>query len=86
MASEMADDFRAMHEASKVKRAGNREFSTNLLTEQGVGFVSKNDGAHLIVEYSGRVVDFWPGTGKYKFRDSDKYKRGVFNMLKELGV
>lgn len=62
----MADYWRdvkpAMQEASKQRRAFNRDSSAALLRANGVQFESKNDGAHLIVHAKGRVFDFWPGT------------------------
>lgn len=69
------------------RRATNRERSAALLTSLGVDFKSCNDGAHLIVTHEGTTVDFWPGTGKYKSRaPGTPYGRGVFHMLKLLGV
>lgn len=71
---------------SKKKRGSNRDTSAQILKESGLKFESKNDGAHLIVTGHGAVADFWPGTGKYIVRGSGKYKRGVFNLLKEKGI
>jgi len=31
-------------------------------------------------------VDFWPGTGKYTQRGTNKQGRGVFNLFKLIGV
>lgn len=78
----------AMRQQSQDRRASNRQSSATLLEEKCVSFESRNDGAHLIVQHGGHVVDFWPGTGKYVFRPAApwKYKRGVFNLLKDLGV
>lgn len=76
----------AMKQISQERRASNRENSAELLRGRGVPFEEKNDGAHLIVRYGGKVADFWPGTGKYNVRGSGVYKRGVFRLLKELGV
>lgn len=68
-------------EASKEKRKGNREWSTNLLQTRGVPFVSKNLGAHLIVA---ERFDFWPGTGLFIERKTGKKGRGVHKLLREL--
>lgn len=73
-------------EESQAKRAGNRENSAKILESRNVPFLSMNSGAHLIVSYNGKTADFWPGTGKYQVRGTGKYKRGVFNLLKDLGV
>ena len=71
---------------SQARRADNREKSAAILTERGVQFESKNMGAHLIVSHGEHVVDFWPGTGKYIQRGGARQGRGVFNLLKVIGV
>jgi len=85
---DMADDFNAMREHSQVKRASNRISSAGLLEARGITFESKNGGAHLIVQHEGKVIDFWPGTGKWIARGSGKNAgcigRGVFPLLKYL--
>lgn len=73
----------AIHkEHSKQKRNDNRDRSAKLLTERGIEFESKNLGAHLIVQSNKGIIDFWPGTGKWKARESDKFRRGVFELLR----
>lgn len=79
----MSDDselWKAFHDAGKAKRASNREASARLLTEAGIPFESKNNGAHLIVEGRECYIDFWPGTGKWHSRNGDK-GFGVRNLL-----
>lgn len=71
---------------SQVRRGENRENSAVILTERGVQFEAKNMGAHLIVSHEGKIVDFWPGTGKYIPRGFGRPGRGVFNLLKAIGV
>jgi hypothetical protein len=75
---DMGDTFNAMREAGKERRASNRETTPDLLRRHGIPFDTKNGGAHLIVYHGGKIADLWPGTGKYR--------RGVFNMLRDLGV
>jgi hypothetical protein len=75
-----------MKQASVERRAGNRENSAAILVEREIAFDSKNDGAHLIVRHNGKTADFWPGTGKYSLRGTGVYRRGVFNLLRDLGV
>jgi len=71
---------------SEARRADNREKSAVILAERGIQFETKNMGAHLIVSHDGKVADFWPGTGKYIPRGGGRPGRGVFNLLKRLGV
>lgn len=71
---------------SQARRADNRAGSADMLQELGVSFERNNMGAHLIVSHDGKVVDFWPGTGKYIPRGFGRPGRGVFNLLKLIGV
>jgi hypothetical protein len=91
---DMGDIFNAAREAGKERRASNRETSPEVLRQHGVEFEAKNGGAHLVVKHAGKVADFWPGTGLYGVRGkrlsnkphSSPYKRGVFNLLRDLGI
>jgi hypothetical protein len=71
---------------SAERRAKNRQSSAEMLAERGIQFETKNMGAHLVVSHDGKVADFWPGTGKYIPRGGGRPGRGVFNLLKLLGV
>ena len=84
--SELAELFSLHREVSQAKRAYNREQGPLILKQHGITFESKNDGAHLVVTHNGHVVSYWPGTGKYLFRGADRKGRGVFNLLRSLGV
>ena len=86
---DMAEYYREQAEESKIRRRSNRENSAEILRSKGIRFQSRNIGAHLIVEYGGETVDFWPGTGKWIRRNRNHFPdqgRGVFGMLKALGV
>lgn len=72
-------------EEHKAKIARNRASSPAILLSHGITFVSKNAGVHLIVSHNGKVVDFWPGTGKWIGRGNGAaVGRGVFNLIREL--
>lgn len=79
-----------MKEAGQERRAGNRESTPQVLRDHGVAFDTKNAGAHLVVRHAGQVADLWPGTGKYRVRrkggKGEQYRRGVFNLLRDMGV
>jgi len=79
--SDTGDDFAALKTHSKLKKARNLNFSTNLLFERGIEFESKNNGVHLIVTSDLGLIDFWPSTGKFKVRSQTKYGRGVKNLI-----
>lgn len=82
---DLGDYFRDVRAIKQQKRADNRKRGPEILAEHGISFQIRNDGAHLVVSHGGIVVDYWPGTGKFIFRDGDK-GRGVFTLLKRLGV
>ena len=81
----MAEGFRAMKEYKVEKRSYNTEFSTEILKKTGIVFVSKNNGAHLIImDPKAPIADFWPSTGKFIFRYNSVKGRGVYNLIKQL--
>lgn len=84
--SEIGETFASLREEGRERRANNRESTPEVLRAHGVSFVSKNAGAHLIVTHGKHVADLWPGTGKYQVRGTGRYKRGVFNLLRDLGI
>ena len=67
---------------SPDKKQANMAWSTNHLRELQIGFESKSNGIHLIVECGTEKIDFWPSTGKYIPRVSNKPGRGVRNLVK----
>lgn len=76
-----------MKEESAKRRASNQQRSCAMLRYLGIDFEVKNGGVHLIVKHNGKTIDFWPSTGKYIPREpKPKHGRGVFNMLKMLGI
>jgi hypothetical protein len=79
--TEMGQLFGALREASKTKRASNREKSAERLQAANIGFVAKNGGAHLIV--AGHI-DFWPGTGKWQDRNTPDGGRGVRALIQHI--
>jgi hypothetical protein len=84
--SELGELFGALREAGREKREKNRKATPEILREHVVEFTSHNGGAHLVVTHGGKVADLWPGTGKYNVRGSKAYRRGVFNLLCDLGL
>lgn len=77
-----SEDYRAWDKAKQKKRANNREDSARILRENGIAFVTKNNGAHLIVTSNGHTFDFWPGTGLWQMRGSTHRHRGVGKLIK----
>ena len=46
-----------------------------------VSFETKNHGAHLIVYSTFSVIDFWPGTGKWKLRNLPQGGNDLHSLL-----
>lgn len=68
-------------EAGRLKKKRNRQQSLALLQEKGIAYVTLSEGAgHYRIQH----FDFWPSTGKYLNRKTNKYNRGVFNLIKEI--
>lgn len=82
----LGDYFRDVRSIKQQKRESNRTHGAELLKLYGIAFTEKNDGAHLIVRHDDKVVDYWPGTGKFIFRQGNNKGRGVFTLLKRLGI
>lgn len=82
---EESDAYKEAKEDRRNKRLRNLEFSTKMLTDNGVKFESKNGGIHLIINHKNIIADFWPSTGKFQIRGKG-YSRGVRNLLNRLGV
>ena len=77
--------WRDIKQAKQEKRADNRESSAEYLAQRGIPFVSKNGGAHLVVEGKDCFIDFWPGTGKWHSRCGKK-GFGVRNLVAFIGA
>lgn len=66
---------------TKLQRAKKRAQSTKRLKKEKIEFESKNYGAHLIVEGPYGLIDFWPGTGKWKCRNTGKNDQGLNELI-----
>lgn len=83
---EHAEIWNAIRADRRERRHRNRELSPQILDAHGVSYVSKNDGAHLIVSHGELVIDFWPGTGKWVVRRKGMRGRGVRPLLDTLAL
>lgn len=75
--SELGEIFRTMRKYKKDKRKKNTNSSTLLLQSFGISFISKNNGAHLIIGN----YDFWPSTGLFIHRKTQMKGRGIFRLV-----
>lgn len=83
MTGDVGEDFNALKEQGKARRASHRETSPAMLEEAGIPFSERNNGAHLIVEGKDCFIDFWPGTGRWKARTGTA-GFGVRNLIKHI--
>lgn len=81
-----SESWRVYNKYKQNKKWANLESSTKILEEAGVDYTSHNMGIHLVVRFGTTIVDFWPSTGKWMPRKSGRTGRGVFNLLRYLGV
>lgn len=86
MMGDMGEDFKALREHRKTKRQANKISSTEILTEKGIEFESKNFGEHLIIKDKKAILDFYPSTGLFIDRATKNKGRGIFKLLKKLGA
>ena len=76
--SEMWRDYRDM---KQKKKRSNLAYSTKLLTDSGLTFVSNNFGVHLVLEKNGQSIDFWPSTGLWWIRGTSNKRRGIQKLI-----
>jgi len=83
MSDETAELWRDITKAGQEKRRKNRKYALKLLRDFGIKFEEKNFGAHLVITKGIWKCDFWPGTGRWKFRDGG-YGFGINRLIREL--
>lgn len=80
---DQSEIFRMMDEHARTQRARRRDEAPKILAQHDVGFTAYNSGAHLRVR---GTVDLWPGSGIWIIRDTSERGRGIFALLRRLGV
>lgn len=78
--SETVEIFQALKVISSQRRAANLKQGLKLLRESGIPFEEKNNGVHVIV-HSQPAIDYWPSTGLWIVRGSQKRSRGILNLI-----
>ncbi|MBE1299724.1 MAG: hypothetical protein GJ680_07440 [Alteromonadaceae bacterium] len=73
--------FEVIKASSKQNRASNREHACVKLQHEGIRFTTANGGVHLIVQGKSEVIDYWPGTGKWRTRQTKQSGRGLNGVL-----
>lgn len=78
---EMAEYWRDVNAYYKAKRHAYKDINTQKLKDEGIDFVSKNDGYHLIITTSKGKINFYPSTGRF---NGVTEGQGVQILLKRL--
>lgn len=77
--ADLGETYRAWDEMKKQKRWENHENSLELLEKFKVEYVRLSTTHYRIGEY-----DFWPTTGLFVHRKTQKRGRGVFRLLEKV--
>ena len=81
--SEEGEIWGEIKKERQEKKWQNEKKSLDILREKGIEFeVLSEESAH----YRVGQFDFWPTTGKFYNQRTAEGGRGVFNLLKRLGV
>ncbi len=81
MGSEMGDMWRDIKKSRQDKKARNRSYAPDRLSDEGIPFESRNGKTHLIVGEAPDIVDFWPGTGKWIPRSTRRARYGINQLV-----
>lgn len=86
MDDDMGNYYAAMKEHSREKKLSNKETAKQLFELHKVDYETKNNGMMWIVNSKehGTVI-YYPTTGLYSVKNIKK-GRGVFNLLKFIGI
>lgn len=79
--SELGETFAALREHNREKKIENHASSIALLDKHGVQYETLTEHHLRIGEF-----DFWPSTGMYIQRKTKRRGRGIFGLLRRLGV
>lgn len=83
--NEIATLFTEMRRKTRDARTATRDFAANELRKHGIEFKSMHLGSLLIIEHNQKVVDYWPGTGRWSNRAGGK-GFGIRNLISHLGI
>ncbi|HZN48393.1 MAG TPA: hypothetical protein VFB71_12270 [Ramlibacter sp.] len=83
---EQSEYFDAAKAEHRERAAARRLEAPAKLTALHLEYVSRNNGAHLIVKHGRRWIDYWPGTCRWCERRSKNRGWGLRSLLVSLGV
>lgn len=74
------------HIASYAPKETYIETAKRVLPLIGIPYKSFNNDLHFVIDYKGKIVDYWPTTGLWRERNGNTSQRGFKNLLRYLGV
>lgn len=77
--SELGDMYNEMRADGKLRRENNHKGSIKMLDDNHVKYEQLDPYHYRVGEF-----DFWPSTGVYIHRPTQRKARGVFNLLRAL--
>lgn len=84
---DMGDDFRALKEFRKKRKAQRYSDSASARTEiykEALDVEEKNDGQHWIVRAEKETIDFWPSSGRWIVRGKKTSGYDARSLLKRI--
>jgi len=63
--NEVIEGFKLMKQSGRERRANNLASNTKRLQDEGITYLSYNDGYHLVLNINGNRISFWPSSGKW---------------------
>ena len=69
---------------SKTDKRNRIQSLTQRLIDEDVYFTVHNNGAHLVLHDGDLLVDFWPGTERWRPRDDAQSRFGIDNLINYL--
>ena len=54
-----------------------KEQNTQILIDNKINFISKNNGLHLILDTNEGIIDYWPSANKWKHRNSGTTRKDI---------
>ena len=79
--NKVTEMWKSFKKDKTAKKESNKDYSTKCLIDSNINFESKNSGYHLIIKENKHIIDFYPSTGKWKYRNSTKGGRGIETLL-----
>jgi hypothetical protein len=78
---DMGDYFRDVDAAMRADKELRLEETMEILSHSGLPFENHDCGRHLIFRYGKHVIDFWPTTGRWFDRKTNRRGRWIERLL-----